>query len=31
MYDEIANLDHLVYPNWNEAIEQQGKALNGVW
>jgi SAM-dependent methyltransferase len=30
MYDEIASLYHLIYPNWNEAIEQQGKALNGV-
>ncbi|WP_250126285.1 class I SAM-dependent methyltransferase [Chroococcidiopsis sp. CCMEE 29] len=30
MYDEIASLYHLVYPNWNEAIERQGEALNGV-
>jgi glycine/sarcosine N-methyltransferase len=30
MYDEIASLYHLVYPNWNEAIERQGEALNRV-
>jgi SAM-dependent methyltransferase len=30
MYDDIANLYHLVYPDWNEAIERQGSALNGV-
>lgn len=30
MYDEIASLYHLVYPNWNEAIAQQGEGLNGV-
>ncbi|KAM3090883.1 class I SAM-dependent methyltransferase [Phormidesmis sp. 146-35] len=30
MYDEIASLYHLVYPNWDEAIKQQGEALNGV-
>jgi SAM-dependent methyltransferase len=30
MYDEIASLYHLVYPDWNKAIEQQGDALNGV-
>jgi glycine/sarcosine N-methyltransferase len=28
MYDEIANLYHLIYPNWNEAIETQASALN---
>lgn len=30
MYDDIASLYHLVYPDWNEAIKQQGSALNGV-
>ncbi|MBE9189477.1 class I SAM-dependent methyltransferase [Gloeocapsopsis crepidinum LEGE 06123] len=30
MYDDIASLYHLVYPNWNEAIAKQGTALNGV-
>ena len=30
MYDDIASLYHLVYPNWNEAIKQQGSALNNV-
>jgi glycine/sarcosine N-methyltransferase len=30
MYDEIASLYHLVYPDWNKAIEQQGEALNSV-
>ncbi len=30
MYNNIANLYHLVYPNWNEAVEQQGAALNNV-
>lgn len=30
MYDDIASLYHLIYPNWNEAIAQQGAALNGV-
>ncbi|BDA71526.1 hypothetical protein CAL7716_056920 [Calothrix sp. PCC 7716] len=30
MYNDIANLYHLVYPNWNEAIEKQGNALNGL-
>lgn len=28
MYDEIAHLYHLVYPDWDEAIERQGAALN---
>lgn len=30
MYDEIASLYHLVYPDWNEAIGQQGKALDSI-
>jgi SAM-dependent methyltransferase len=30
MYNDIASLYHLVYPNWNEAIAKQGTALNGV-
>jgi SAM-dependent methyltransferase len=30
MYDDIASLYHLIYPDWNEAIQQQGKALNTV-
>lgn len=30
MYDDIANLYHLVYPNWDEAIEKQGSALNDI-
>lgn len=30
MYDEIASLYHLIYPDWNKAIEQQGEALNSV-
>ncbi|MGF1676714.1 MAG: class I SAM-dependent methyltransferase [Rivularia sp. (in: cyanobacteria)] len=28
MYDEIANLYHLVYPDWNETIHKQRTALN---
>lgn len=31
MYDDIASLYHLVYPDWNEAIKQQSSALNGVF
>lgn len=30
MYDDIVNLYHLVYPDWNEAIEKQGNALDSV-
>lgn len=30
MYDDIASLYHLVYPNWDEAIKQQASALNTV-
>jgi glycine/sarcosine N-methyltransferase len=28
MYDDIASLYHLIYPNWDEAIKQQADALN---
>jgi glycine/sarcosine N-methyltransferase len=30
MYDDIANFYHLIYPNWNETIEQQGTVLNNL-
>jgi glycine/sarcosine N-methyltransferase len=30
MYDDIASLYHLVYPNWSAAIDRQGSALNRV-
>jgi hypothetical protein len=30
MYDEIATLYHLVYPDWNAAIAQQASALDAV-
>jgi SAM-dependent methyltransferase len=30
MYDEIAMLYHLVYPDWNVAIVQQASALDGI-
>jgi SAM-dependent methyltransferase len=30
MYDDIASLYHLIYPNWDEAIKQQADALNDV-
>lgn len=30
MYDDIVSLYHLVYSNWNQAIKQQGVALNNV-
>lgn len=30
MYDEIATLYHLVYPDWNAAIAQQAAALDAI-
>jgi SAM-dependent methyltransferase len=30
MYDEIASLYHLVYPDWNGAIAQQAAALDAI-
>jgi 2-polyprenyl-3-methyl-5-hydroxy-6-metoxy-1,4-benzoquinol methylase len=30
MYDAIASLYHLVYPDWNAAIAQQSAALDAI-
>jgi glycine/sarcosine N-methyltransferase len=30
MYDEIATLYHLVYPDWNAAIARQAAALDAI-
>lgn len=30
MYDEIATLYHLIYPDWNAAIAQQAVALDAI-
>ncbi len=30
MYDEIADLYHLIYPDWDEAVSAQATALDGL-
>lgn len=30
LYDEIADLYHLIYPDWDEAVSAQGTALDGL-